>query len=71
MKNETSPAFNQLLIRLLAMAKFHFDPRWLKNPVAQRARRPKILGAESAREKSLSDKLCADYRDRRFPFDAK
>ncbi len=52
-KQTTSSALGKLKSHLKALFHYQFDPRWITNPVAQRKRRPKILGAESAREKKF------------------
>ena len=49
-----------------ALVDFQFNAGWITNPVVHRASRPKILGAESEREKRSNDLLCARWLARKI-----
>ena len=44
-----------------ALVNYQINPRWISDPIAHRASRPAILGAESPREKKLNDEWCARF----------
>jgi hypothetical protein len=60
-KRQTKPGIHHLREWFRTLVNFQFDPRWITNPVAHRASRPKILGAETEREKRTNDLLCARF----------
>jgi hypothetical protein len=43
---------------LRTIIRYHFSPRWIWNPVAQRKARPKCLPPESERERKANDEIC-------------
>ena len=45
------------------MVNFQLNPRWLTDPIAHRAARPKILGAETEREQKVNDAICARFAE--------
>ena len=44
-----------------ALVNYQLNPRWISDPVAHRAARPAILGAESERERKANDEICARF----------
>jgi len=62
MKTTTNKSgIKQLRQWFRALVKYQFNPRWISDPVAHRAARPAILGAESERERRMNDEWCARF----------
>ena len=63
-KNKQHEGVKHLRKWFKTLTSYQFNERWISDPIFHRASRPKILGAETEREKRTNDLLCARFAGR-------
>ena len=58
---KNKPGIRSLRQWFRAMVDYQFSPLWVTDPIRHRAARPKILGAETPREKLQNDIACLKW----------